>query len=1309
MNLKELFQTLSGQNIELWVEGDKLRYRAAENALTPELLAVIKQYKTEIISWLSQPSQEIETYPLSHGQKALWFLYQLAPESAAYNLTYSAKLADNVDIHALQKAAQALVNRHESLRTTFTTVNGEPIQQIHQHQTVEFTVENAFALNQTEINNWLLEKSAVPFNLETGSIIRFNLLVNNKAKKENILLITQHHITGDFWSLGIILEDLQAFYEAIVKDKEPLLPEKRSEYRDYIQWSEEILAGEYGQQLGNYWQEKLAGELPLVNLPTDKLRPQKQTYTGNSLIFNLESNSLQKLQTLAKKERVSLYMVLLTAFQILLCKYTNQEDILIGSPTVNRSRPEFENIIGYFTNPVVLRGDLSGNPTVSQLLAKTRLCVLEALENQEYPFPLLVEKLQPVRDASRTPIYQVAFAWDRVNQSEQEFTLLDNEKLITEPIILGSKGAAFDLTLSVTNEADSLIITWNYNTDLFASNTIKRISGHFVTLLEAIVENSQIQISQLQILTAAEKQKLLREWNHTATEYPDNKCIHQIFAEQVEKTPNAIAVVYGNEQLTYLELNQKANQLAHYLISLGVQADSLVGISVERSPEMIVGILGILKAGAAYVPLDPEYPQERLITIVEDAQIKLLLTTEKLVNNLPVNQTQIILYDQELKAIESQSQENPHTLTKTENLAYVIYTSGSTGKPKGVSVTHKGVNRLVINTNYIQIEPKDNIAQVSNSAFDAATFEIWGALLTGAKLVGISKQVALSTREFVATLKEQNISILFLTTALFNQIAQTEPTAFSTLRYLLFGGEAVDTKWVQEIVKKGKPEHLLHVYGPTENTTFTSWFLVEEVANDATTIPIGKPISNTEIYILDHNLQPVPVGVPGELHIGGAGLARGYLNRSELTTQTFIDNPFDNGKTKLYKTGDLVKYLADGNIEYIGRIDNQVKIRGFRIELGEIETALNQNAEIQTSCVIVREDNPGNKRLVAYIVSDKTQAVSELRQYLQGRLPEYMIPNAFVYLESLPLTLNGKVDRRALPVPSINTELADNYVAPSTPTEEILTAIWAQILEVEVEQIGIKDNFFELGGHSLLATKLVSRIRESLQIEIPLQTVFVAATVEEQALFIEQAQKQNLQIIYTEITPREEHQELPLSYAQQRLWFLDKLEQNSATYNIPAVLKIAGSLDKLALENSFLAIVNRHESLRTNFREVNGKAQQIINKNLEFTVAKIDLKNLAAEVAETTAREIIQEQAKQPFDLAKDTLIRATLIEISDTENLLLICMHHIISDGWSIGVFINELSEFYNNHIQGKETELKPLPIQYADFGIWQKNWLQG
>ncbi len=1313
MNLTDLIESLSAKNVELWVDGDNLRYRGSEKILSPELLAQIKQYKPEIIRLLSQSSYNGATYPLSHGQKALWFLYQLAPRSLAYNSRYAAKLVVNLDIPALKQAAQALIERHPVLRTTFTTIDGEPVQTVHKNQQVYFSVENAFALELDEVNNWLLQTSACPFDLEHGPILRFNLLINHTKTKEYILLITQHHIGSDFWSGEIILSELRDLYEAITLDKEPLLLEQNCQYRDYVKLSEQMLSGELGERLWNYWQQQLCGELPVLSMPTDRPRQQSQTYNGADYFFSVSETLLQKLTELASRERASLYMVLLTALQILLLRYTSQEDILIGSPMMNRSRPEFEKIVGYFTNPVVLRANLSGDPTFQELLGRSRLCVLDALEHQDYPFPLLVERLQPVRDPSISPLYQVAFAWDRSHPSNTSMSLMDSDGLFVESMSIGTLGAAFDLTLTILHASSSLKGTWNYNTDLFDSSTIERMAQHYVTLLSAIVDNPQQRIDQLPLLTQSEQQQLLVEWNDTKVDYACDKCIHHLFEEQVERTPDAVAVVFDNQQLTYGELNCRSNQLAHYLRSLGVRASVLVGISVERSLEMVVGLLGILKAGGAYVPLDPGYPTERLRFMLLDAQISVLLTQQSLEYRLKEQTAQLVCLDTEGQEIWQSSQDNLITEVQATNLAYVIYTSGSTGQPKGVEVIHRGVNRLLFGVNYVELNATQRFLQMAPISFDASTFEIWGALLNGARLFGVSKELALSPENFAAKIREQGISALFLTTALFNQIAQAVPSAFNSLRYLLFGGEAVDPQWVQEVLKNGGPQQLLHVYGPTENTTFTSWYLVQDVPEDATTIPIGRPIANTQVYILDKYLQPVPVGVPGELHIGGAGLARGYLNRPDLTVEKFIDNPFDKSRvtcpeSKLYKTGDKARYLPSGNIEYLGRIDFQVKIRGFRIELGEIEATLNQLEDVQSSVVMAREDTPGNKRLVAYIVlhTQVTPKISSLRRLLTEKLPEYMVPNAFVLLEALPLTPNGKVDRRALPTPDIHSLLQEKYVAPRTPTEEMLALLWGQVLKVE--HVGIHDNFFSLGGHSLLATQLVSRIRNIFKVEVPLGRLFTAATVAELAHSIQQLQLENIELTDTDILPRTVNAELPLSFAQQRLWFLDQLQPLSASYNIPMSLRLVGNLNVAALQQSLNEIIQRHEALRTNLLTVDGKATQLIHtvKNCPITV--VDLQHLAWRESEKASVELAQLLAIQPFDLSCDALLRATLVVLSNTEHVLNVCMHHVVSDGWSMGVLVTELTALYNAYSIGQPSPLVPLPIQYADFALWQRQWLQ-
>ncbi|MEH2093528.1 non-ribosomal peptide synthetase, partial [Nostoc sp.] len=993
-------------------------------------------------------------------------------------------------------------------------------------------------------------------------------------------------------------------------------------------------------------------------------------------------------------------------------RYTGQTDILVGTPIANRDRAEIEGLIGFFVNTLVMRTNLAENPSFSELLPRIREMALSAYAHQDLPFEMLVEALQPERVLCHTPLFQVMFVLQNAPMSEIELTGLTVSSLPIE-----SSTAKFDLTLIMENTATGLFGWWEYNTDLFDSSTIERVTSHFVTLLEGIVSNPSEQISQLPLLTQIEQQQLLVKWNDTQSNYPQES-IPQLFEEQVELTPDAVAVMFENEHLTYRELNSRANQLAHYLQSLGVGADVLVGICVERSLEMVVGLLGILKAGGAYVPLNPEYPQERLTFMLEDTQLSVILTQEKLVNKLGYHllrglgerKASVICLDSNWDIINQHTQQNPTTSVIADNLAYVMYTSGSTGQPKGVSIIHRSVVRLVKETSYINISAQDVIAQASNHAFDAATFEIWGALLNGARLVGVNKDLALSPQDFAAFMRSQRISVLFLTTALFNQIAQEVPSAFNSLRHLLFGGEAVDPKWVKEVLKNGAPQRLLHVYGPTENTTFTSWYLVQDVPEGATTIPIGQPISNTQIYLLDSQLQSVGVGVPGELYIGGDGLAREYLNRTELTQEKFIPNPFSSDPhSRLYKTGDKARYLSNGNIEYSGRIDNQVKIRGLRIELGEIEVVLSQYSDVQVSYVIVREDTPGDKRLVAYIVTHQHSqpTMGEIRQFLKTKLPDYMIPSAIVILESFPLTPNGKVDRLALPKPDLDTILLEKYIAPHTPIEEMLTLLWAQVLKVE--QVGIYDNFFELGGHSLLATQLVSRIRTSLKVELPLRELFARATVAELAQSVEQLQQQDIELSAPPILRRAENAELRLSFAQQRLWFLDQLEPNSAIYNIPTALRLVGNLNQAALEQSLIEIIHRHEALRTNFIAVDGQAAQIIQTATNYSVAVVDLKHLPLTEQEIAAQQLVQQQALLPFDLASDALIRATLMILSETEQWLLVCMHHVVSDGWSIGVFVQELQALYNAYSQGQPSPLTPLPIQYADFALWQRQWLVG
>jgi amino acid adenylation domain-containing protein len=876
--------------------------------------------------------------------------------------------------------------------------------------------------------------------------------------------------------------------------------------------------------------------------------------------------------------------------------------------------------------------------------------------------------LQPQRSLSHSPLFQVMFVLQNVPMTEFELpgvtlTQLDGDSTI----------AKFDLTLSMSETDQGLVGSWEYNTDLFEGSTIERMATHFQNLLSAIVANPATTVGELPLLSAAERHQLLVEWNDTTAEYPIDKCIHQLFEAQVEKTPDAVAVVFEDQQLTYRELNQRANQLAHYLQTLGVRPEVLVGICVERSLEMVVGLLGILKAGGAYVPLDPEYPRERLDYMLADAGVEVLLTQLELLSSLSSHTARVVYLDTDWYHIAQDYEKNPISDVISKNLAYTIYTSGSTGKPKGVQIIHSAVvNFLCTMRQQLGITADDVLVGVTTFNFDIAMLEIFLPMIVGARVVIAKREVVIDGQELLEMVANCGATVMQATPATWRLLLEAGWQNSHQLK-ILCGGEALHWELANQLLARSPS--LWNLYGPTETTI---WSLIAQIESQSRLIVIGRPMSNTQIYILDANQQPVPIGVPGELYIGGDGLARGYLNRPELTLEKFIPNPFsDHPSERLYKTGDLTRYLADGNIEYLGRIDNQVKIRGFRIELGEIEAVLNTHPQIQQTVVIATEDIPGNKRLVAYVVkSDDSITTNQLREFLKQKLPEYMVPATFVSLDTIPLTPNGKIDRKALPIPDgISQEI--EYIAPRTPSEEIIANTFATVLNLQ--DIGINDNFFTLGGHSLLATQLISRLRLAFSLEIPLRAVFESPTVTQLDTTISQLRIQEQGLTLPPIQVIEGNREqLPLSWAQERLWFLNQLEGTSATYNIPAAVKIAGDLDINALEQALSEIVHRHEILRTSIQTVNGVPIQVIHPQVTTSINVVDLQQLLDLERETLLEQLTLEEAIAPFDLANTPLIRCSLLQISAREYVLLLTMHHIVSDGWSMGIFISELSSLY-------------------------------
>ena len=1390
MNIEQLVVDLTKQGVKLWVEGEQLRANAPKGVLTLETRDLLAKNKVELILLLHEKNAAPDTdlpllkterpqnLPLSFAQERLWLLNQLEPDSPFYNEQIALKLHGQLNIVALEQSLNKIIDRHEALRTNFHTINEQPVQVIADSLTLSVPVVDLTELPESEreiaCQQLATTEVAQPFDLASSPLIR--ACVVKLKELEYAFVLTVHHILVDGWSTGVLMRELATIYSALCNNLSPELPELPIQYADFAIWQRQWLQKEVLQTQLDYWKQLLKNAPTLLELPTDRPRPAIQNYRGAVQYIELSNELSQAIANFSRQEGATLFMTLFAAYVTLLYRYTGSNDIVVGTPIANRDRLELEGLIGFFVNTLVLRTDLSGNPSFQQLLSRVRQVTLLSYAHPDLPFEELVKALQPQRDLSYTPLFQVMFVLQNAPMSEIELAGLTISSLPTQSAV-----AKFDLTLSLQNTATKLVGMWQYNADLFDAATIERMSGHFQTLLEGIVANPQERISQLPLLTELEQQQLLVDWNATQSDYCQDKCIYQLFEEQVKRTPDAVAVVYENQQLTYHQLNCRANQLAHYLRSVGVGADVLVGLCVERSIEMVVGLLGILKAGGAYVPLDPEYPQDRLSFMLEDTQLSVLLIQQHLIERLPKHQVQLVCLDTKWQSISQLSDFDLVNSTSSENLAYVIYTSGSTGKPKGVMIQHQSLVNL---TQAVIVEyglsdawvgQSQRILQFCSICFDAAAVEIYPSLSCGATVVLRTKKMLSSVQTFIEKCRDWGITVLSLPTAYWHQLTFELVNANLLLpdciRLVVFGGEHPFEQrlrmWQQHI---GEYPQLINAYGPSEATVQVTYKLL---GIDRQKLTIGRPIYNTQIYILDQYLQPVPIGVPGELHIGGAGLARGYLNRPELTNEKFIPNPFPRGRgqgaggrgetenqfsncdrvggasrreactkySRLYKTGDLARYLSNGDIEYLERIDNQVKIRGFRIELGEIETALSEHGDVQSCCVIAREDTPGEKRLVAYVVpypqvtcterlalsaverSRSTPIIDQLRHSLKAKLPEYMVPSAFVLLESLPLTSNGKVDRRALPKHELDSTLLEKYVAPRTPIEEMLALLWTQVLKLE--RVSIHDNFFEVGGHSLLATQLLSRIRNIFKVELPLRELFARATIAELAQSIGQLQQQDLELSTPPILPRAENAQLLLSYAQQRLWFLDQLQPLGGLYNIPLTLRLVGTLNVAALEQSLQEIIHRHEVLRTNFINVDGQATQIIREqgtgNREqgivrtsdplapWTVSIVDFKHLSTSEKEIATQQLVQKQAIQAFNLANEPLVRATLVVLSDTEHALLVYIHHIVSDGWSMGVFIQELAALYNAYSQDQPSPLAPLPIQYADFAIWQRQWLQG
>jgi amino acid adenylation domain-containing protein len=1260
--------------------------------------------------------------PLSFAQKRLWFMHQLAPENASRtNLSIALRLSGELNSITLERAVNEIVRRHEVLRTNFTTVEGEPVSVIAAMRKLEIPFIDLSdipgAKRDAEARRLAKIEETHCFDFEREPLVRVSVLKIDD--QEYVVVVTMHHIISDGWSLGLMMNELARLYEAFSQNKPSPLPELPIQYVDFAAWQTEWMQDEVLVEQMSYWKQQLSGDLPRLTLPADRGRPPIPNYKAGVHAFRLSQELSEKLASLSRREGATTFMTLLAAYSILLGRYSSTDDIVVGTDIAGRNRAEIEGLIGFFVNQLVLRSDLSGNPTFRDLLSRVREMTLAAYAHQDLPFEKLVEVVNPERSLDfDSPLFQVRLLLLNPPQNPPQQSESNSSGIEFRTIGAGSGLSRYDLTMGIMDDPQRLTVNFEYDTDLFDPPTIERMAGHFETLLGSIVANPSQPISDLQILTESETLQLLGQWDERESDLVwQRECLQQLFEAQVEQNPEAPAIICEATQLSYREVNERANQLAHHLKGLGVTAEVRVGLCLKRSPETIVGLLGIMKSGGAYVPLDPSMPLERLSYVIGDAQMGVIVTDEELSDVLPATWAQLVMLDADSDFIAQQSKSNLQDGSLPESMAYLIYTSGSTGQPKGVMAGHwEACQSLRAQNEILKIGPGDRLFQFAPINFDASLSEVFLTLGFGATLVTTAAQPSqLLGTGLLDVVREQGVTVLGMPPSALGTLAVAD---LPDLRMVVVAGEACSAEIVDRWSQGRK---FFNAYGPTETLMIST---IAACNDPRRSTVIGTALDSAETYVVDEKLRLVPIGVTGELVLGGVALARGYLGKPEMTAEKFVPNSFSRQPgTRLYRTGDLARYLADGNLEFLGRLDDQVKIRGFRVELGEIETALSAHPEIQQTKVVVHEEAAGRKRLVAYVVPHQWNAradtvasdgngkdvfsPSRLREFVKGRLPEYMVPSAWMMLERMPLTFNGKVDLRALPSPdNLRPELEEAFVAPRTATEAIVADIWMEVLQLE--KVGVTDDFFELGGHSLLATQVISRTREVFHVEVPLRLLFETPTVAGFAKGVGSALENAGQAPTPAIVPVGQRDNLPLSFAQHRLWFLHQLNPGSDQYNFPAAVRLTGDLDVVALKKALSEIVRRHEALRTIFPAVDGQPVQLILDPQPLHPSIVDLSEFPRTDRETLARHLAHAEAHRPFALATGPLLRVTLLQLGEEEHIILFCAHHVIIDGWSLDVMIGEFATLYDGFTQGRPSPLPELTVQYKDFAVWQREWLR-
>ncbi|CAI2767079.1 non-ribosomal peptide synthetase [Flavobacterium collinsii] len=1309
-DIKSIITSLSNKEVQIFLDDleENLRVTGNTAALTAEdkidistnkdrLIALLKSSKNsskfnfEVIS--SVPVSE--SYEVSAGQRRLWTLSQFEGGSAVYNMPMHTTLKGSYDIERLQKAITATIERHEILRTIFKMEeNGDIRQYVQPTAAVNFKLSYVDFRNaddkQASVTRYINTDSYVPFDLEEGPLFRVSLL--QTEEETYVFYYNMHHIISDGWSMNVLAKDVFAFYESFVNGTAADLAPLAIQYKDYANW-QALQINTAGSTIDKtYWMESLAGELPVLDLPSEKRRPSVKTHKGRSLRAYISKETTAMLQLFTKENNSSTFIGLLTTINILLHKYTSDSDIIIGSPVAGRDHADLANQIGFYVNTIALRNTINTQENFTSIYKRIKEQTLEAFNHQMYPFDSLVENLNIKRDAGRSSVFDVLLVLQNTAENDEtvEIPAAKSDTIVD----LGETVSKFDVELNFREAGEQLILDISYNTEVYEYQMIEGLIRHYQQILKEVLSQPQTPIGQLTYISKEEEKELLVDFNATKNNYPTDITIVDLIETQVASNPEGIALAYEGETMTYAALNASANKVAHYLRSIGVTTESIVGLCIERSFEMVIGMLGIMKSGGAYAPIDPHYPAERIDFILKDTKAEAVLVNKGSISKVNfLEDIAILNLDEQDTIFANQSEANPNVAIPVSNAAYVIYTSGSTGNPKGVVNEQRGlVNRLLWAKEYYNLTADDVLIQKTTFCFDVSVWEFFLPLLSGCKLVIPKPEGHKDSdylRELIAT--HQVTMIHFVPSMLSAFLLDIDVTKCSSLKNVVCSGEALKISQAEDFQKVLPNVILSNLYGPTEASIDVTSCIIPLKAIDLRRITIGKPVANTQIYILDSEMNVQPKGVTGELYIGGVQVARGYINLPELNAFRFVNNPFGEGK--LYRTGDNAKWLQDGNIEYLGREDSQVKVRGYRIELGELDTVINSCPAIRQGVVIAREDAYGVNELIAYIVLTAGKTKDEVIAYLREHIPGYMIPGIMVELDAIPLTSNGKVNRKALPDPVFSREY--EYVAPTTKTEEELVVIWQDLLKAE--QVGITDNFFELGGHSLLAVRLISAIKNTMNIGLTITNVFSNPTISDLAYFIE---KQDANSVLPLVTKQDLPEAIPLSYAQERLWFVDKLK-GSEHYHMPVLLNLKGALNTAYLSQALKTIVDRHETLRTVFVENEGVAYQVVQP--------ADSWELNVVAADADYQDLIADEIKKPFDLSKDYMLRATVIKVAEAEHILVIVRHHIATDGWSESIIVKEFKELYASYASGREADLPVLNFQYADYSVWQRSELSG